>query len=60
MTNTEIKKILEALLLVSEKPLLVVQAHEALGPQVESAQVRACLEALVEDYAVADRGIRIV
>lgn len=60
MDPNEAKRILEALLLVSEKPLLVFQAHEVLGAEVGAEQVRRWLEELAETYRAQGRGVRIV
>ena len=55
----ETKRILEALLLVSEKPLLVDQAREVLGSGFEPAAIRRLLTELAGEYRQASRGIRI-
>ena len=60
MTDAEIKRILEALLLVSEKSLLVGQAHEVLGPDVRPADIRRLFLELAAEYEQASRGLRIV
>ena len=60
MTDAELKRILEAFLLVSEKPLLIDQIHEALGPDVQPADLRRLLLELSQEYAQAQQGIRIV
>ncbi len=54
------KSILEALLLVSDKFLLIDQAREVLGSGFEAADVRRLLEELAQEYVQANRGIRIV
>ena len=59
MNDSEAKKVLEALLLVSEKPLLIEQAREVLGPPSEPAQIRRLFMQLAEEYHQANRGIRI-
>ena len=59
MTDEEIKKILEALLLVTEKSLLIDQAREVLGAGVEPAEIRRLLTELAAEYRQANRGIRI-
>jgi len=60
VTDIELKRILEALLLVSEKSLLVGQAHEVLGPEVQPADIRRLLLELAAEYNQANRGLRIV
>ena len=60
MTDIEIKRILEALLLVSEKSLLAGQAHEVLGPDVQAADIRRLFLELAGEYEQAGRGLRIV
>ena len=59
MNDSEAKKVLEALLLVSEKPLLIEQAREVLGPPFEPAQIRRLFAQLAEEYSQTNRGIRI-
>lgn len=58
-TEAEIKRILEAMLLVSEL-LMPDQAREALGPEVEPALLRRLLAELAQEYDQAQRGFRIV
>lgn len=60
MTDAELKRILEALLLVSEKSLLIDQARQVLGPEVEPAEIRRLLTELAGEYALGARGIQIV
>lgn len=66
MTDAEIKRVLEALLLVAEKPLLPEQAQEALGPQdnggqpAETTRIRELFAELAQEYAQGQRGLRIV
>ncbi|MBI3333137.1 MAG: SMC-Scp complex subunit ScpB [Candidatus Omnitrophica bacterium] len=66
MTDTEAKRALEALLLVSHKPLLLEQAQEALGPSsadgppFDPAHLVRLLTEMAGEYAQANRGIRIV
>jgi segregation and condensation protein B len=61
MTRQDIKRILEALLLVSEKPLLVDRVREVLQEaDVTPSQIRDLLRELMEEYASHQRGIRIV
>ena len=60
MTDPELKSILEAFLLVTEKSLPVNQAHEALGSGVQAADIRRLFLELAADYEKPDRGLRIV
>ncbi len=60
MNDVELKRILEALLLVSEKSLLIDQVREVLGPEVEPSEIRRLLTEMGQEYASAGRGIRIV
>ncbi len=60
MDDTQIKRVLEALLLVSEKPLLIEQAREVLGAGVEPSDIRRLLTTLAQEYTDTGRGIRVV
>ncbi len=61
MDDQEIKRILEALLLVSEKSLLIDQVRQALGSnEVQPSDIRRLFTDLAQEYAQARRGIRIV
>jgi len=60
MTDAEIKRILEAFLLVTEKSLLIDQVREALGPDAQPADIRRLLLELAQEYAQGERGLRIV
>ncbi|MBI3615302.1 MAG: SMC-Scp complex subunit ScpB [Candidatus Omnitrophica bacterium] len=60
MTDTEAKRILEALLLVSDKPLLLEQARETIGADFQETDLRRALLEMAEEYAAANRGMRIV
>ncbi len=60
ITDSEAKRVLEALLLVSDKSLLLEQARQALGAGFEAADVRRLLTELSAEYAQANRGIRIL
>jgi len=60
MTDPEIKAILEALLLVSEKSLQVNQVHEVLGPETQAADIRRLFLELAAEYEQGGRGLRIV
>ncbi len=62
MNDAEVKRVLEAFLLVSEKPLLIDQAKEALGPEggdASPADIRRLLTELAQEYAESRRGIRV-
>ena len=58
--EAESKRALEALLLVSEKPLLVDQARQLLGAGWQADAVRRILLEMSAQYASERRGIRIV
>ncbi len=60
MTDAEIKRILEAFLLVTEKSLMVDQIREALGPDAQPADIRRLLLELAQEYVQGERGLRIV
>ncbi|MBI3323417.1 MAG: SMC-Scp complex subunit ScpB [Candidatus Omnitrophica bacterium] len=60
MDETLIKRILEALLFVSEKPLLIDQAREVLGPEAQPPEVRRLLLELGRECEQGGRGLRIV
>lgn len=60
MTDPEIKPILEAFLLVTEKSLPVNQAHEALGAETQAADIRRLFLELAAEYEQGGRGLRIV
>lgn len=60
MTDLEAKRILEALLLISEKPLELPQAQEVLGPEIQTARLRQLLTEMIQEYASSQRGLRIV
>ena len=60
MTDAEIKRILEAFLLVTEKSLLMEQVREALGPDVQAGDIRRLFLELTRDYEQENRGLRIV
>ena len=57
--DTQAKRVLEALLLISDKSLLVEQAGEVLGPPYSPADARRLLSELAEEYEQSNRGIRI-
>lgn len=60
MTDLQAKRILEALLLISEKPLELPQAQEVLGAEMETARVRQLLTEMIQEYVSNQRGLRIV
>ena len=61
MDPQEIKRILEALLLVTEKSLLIDQVRQALGSnEVQPPEIRRLFTELAQEYAEQKRGIRIV
>jgi len=53
------RSIIEALLFVSEKPLLVDQIRHVLG-ELEPSAIRSMLEELKSEYLNSNRGIRII
>lgn len=59
-TDAELKRILEAFLLVSEKPLRIEPVREVLGPEAEPAVLRRLFLELSQDYEQGRRGMRIV
>ena len=59
MDEVSMKRILEALLLVTDKTLLIAQAQEVLGAEVDPADIRRLLNELSQQYAQENRGIRI-
>lgn len=58
MSDSSIKKIIEALLFVSEKPLSVKQIIEVC-PEFEAQQIKAVFKELKELYSDQDRGVQI-
>ena len=60
MDSQQVKPVLEALLFVSEKPLMIEQAREVLGAETEPAEVRRLLLELGKDFERDGRGLRIV
>lgn len=60
MTDAEIKRILEALLFVSEKSLLLAQAREVLGPDVAPEKIKTLFAELTQEFEAQQRGLRIV
>jgi segregation and condensation protein B len=53
------KKIIEALLFVSERPLLIEQIHRAIS-ELDSARIRQIIEELKTEYLDSKRGMRII
>ncbi len=53
------RAIIEALLFVSEKPLLIEQVHRVTN-DLDSARIRAILEELKTEYSNSNRGMRII
>ena len=58
MAEDNIKSVLEALLLASEKPLTIEQVKFVLGA-IEVTEIRAKLEELKQEYEQSNRGIRV-
>jgi segregation and condensation protein B len=59
MTEGNLRAIIEALLFVSEKPLLIEQIHR-ITDDLDSAGIRAILEELKAEYSNSNRGMRII
>jgi segregation and condensation protein B len=59
VTDAEIKKILEALLLVTDKSLMMDQIKEVFGEQADLVQIHRLFTELAQEYDQAGRGIRI-
>lgn len=59
MTENNLKAIIEALLFVSEKPLLIEQIHRVTS-DADPTGIRAILEELKTEYANSGRGMSIV
>ncbi len=59
MTDAEAKRILEALLLVTDGFLMIDQAREVLGAEVEPSDIRRLLLEMSKEYAEGNRGLRI-
>ena len=60
MDEPQAKRILEALLLISDKSLLLEQAKGVMGSEFDAAGVRRLLSELSHEYVAANRGLRIV
>ena len=59
MTEDNFKTIIEALLFVSEKPVLIDQIHRVLN-DLEPANIRKILEELKTEYSNSNCGMRII
>lgn len=59
MQENNFKAVIEALLFVSEKPVLIEQIRNILS-DLDSSRIRQILEELKEEYANSNRGIRII
>ena len=59
MTDAEAKRILEALLLVTDGSLMIDQAREVLGTEVEPPDIRRLLLEMSKEYAEGNRGLQI-
>ena len=59
MTENNLKAIIEALLFVSEKPVLIEQIRGVLD-DLDSAEIREVLEELKTEYLNSNSGLRIV
>ena len=59
MQGIELKKIIEAIIFISEKPVKFKQLAD-LCQGVEAAEIRSVLKALMEDYSAQEHGIQIV
>ena len=54
------RKILEALLFSSDKPLAVEEMHQAFAEPVEAGDLRSTLESLKSEYESSERGFKLV
>ncbi|MFH1678258.1 MAG: SMC-Scp complex subunit ScpB [Candidatus Omnitrophota bacterium] len=59
MAENNYKAIIEALLLISEKPLMIEQVHKVLT-ELDSLKIREIFEDLKTGYLNPNRGIRII
>jgi segregation and condensation protein B len=59
MSENNYRAVIEALLFVSDKPLLIEQIHRVAG-DLDSAGIRAILEELKAEYLSSNRGMRII
>ncbi|MFH1201973.1 MAG: SMC-Scp complex subunit ScpB [Candidatus Omnitrophota bacterium] len=57
--SKEIKTIIEALLFISEKPLLIEQVKEVI-PDIDSTVIRSLIDELRQDYLNNKRGLSII
>ena len=59
MTRRDLKAILEALLLVSDKPLTIIQVRNVLE-ELKPTEIQELFEELISDYKNRDSGIEIL
>jgi len=59
MVDHNFKAVIEALLFVSERPVLIEQIRSVLS-ELDSAKIREILEKLKEEYTNSNRGMRVV
>ncbi len=59
MVDHNFKAVIEALLFVSERPVLIEQIRSVLS-ELDSAKIREILEKLKEEYIDSNRGMRVV
>jgi segregation and condensation protein B len=59
MVDHNFKAVIEALLFVSERPVLIEQIRSVLS-ELDSAKIREILEKLKEEYINSNRGMRVV
>ena len=59
MVDHNFKAVIEALLFVSERPVLIEQIRSVLS-ELDSAKIRQILEKLKEEYTNSNRGMRVV
>ena len=59
MEFSKLKAAVEALLYVSEIPLPLKKARESVGEEIQLDEVRAVMDALVEEFNADGRGVRI-
>lgn len=60
METEQIRRIVEALLFVADKPLETDRIREVLGPEVDAARIRRALEELARECEDRRRGLRVV
>ncbi|MBU1871371.1 MAG: SMC-Scp complex subunit ScpB, partial [Candidatus Omnitrophica bacterium] len=59
MNDNNVKPVIEALLFVSDKPVLIEQMRNVFK-EIESSLIRSILEELKEEYYNSCRGMRII